>query len=196
MLAEDEIRLAWQAHCDGHKGMRDSLLTLAVADGGLDDVVWVERCRRWLVARRPDHLYAAFPTLGRALADGRVSEALERVRRTFPPVRVRHLLLRSDASQGPYTGRREPLGAVLDDILGPSIPRPPRRVKPSRTRAASLARGPRRLNPASRPTRSTAPVGAVPTSAAVSPGDQALLLAMAFLLALALGRADEGTRAA
>src|SRR5262245_50176040 len=170
MLAEDEVRLALRAHQEGRAAVRDSLLTLAVADAGLDDIVWAERCRRWLVAGRPGHLYASFPTLGRALADPRVAEALERVRKTFPPVRVRHMLLRADAQQGPYTGRRESAWAAVEAIVSPS----------RSSRRDDAERGPRS--------------GKAAASAKVRKRD--VLMLMAVLLALALDETSEGTRAA
>jgi hypothetical protein len=118
MAAEDVLRLAWQADRDGRPGMRDALLTLAVAESGPDDAVAAERCRRKLIAGRPDHWFAPFPTLGQALADDRVARALDRLRTTFPEARVRWLLMRGDVRRGPYR-RHPPLSRVLDDLLGP-----------------------------------------------------------------------------
>lgn len=170
MLAEEEVRLALRAHRDGRAGVRDSLLTLAVADAGIEDQVWAERCRRWLVARRSDHLYAAFPTLSTALRDRRVVEALARVRRTFPPVRVRHMLLRADALSGPYTGIRRPASDLLDVMIGRG-----RRRRSARLLGLSKGRD-------HRSSRTT--------------GDQAVLVLMAVFLAMALGSDDGRTRAA
>ncbi len=64
---DDLLRLAWQAEWDGKPGLRDALLTLAVVDGGTENAVLAERCRRLLVARRPDHWFAVTPTLGQAI---------------------------------------------------------------------------------------------------------------------------------
>lgn len=180
MLAEEEVRLALRAHRDGRVGMRDSLLTLAVADAGAEGAAWAERCRRWLVSRRSDHLFARFPTLGEALADPRVLGSLERVRHTFPPVRVRHLLLRADALSGPYSGIRRPISDVLDSIFGKAHRRP------VRFRATAPAW-------ATAPARSSAGrllVGPAPS------GDQAVLILMAVFLSLALAGNDGRTRAA
>ncbi len=118
MAAEDVLRLAWQADRDGRPGMRDALLTLAVAESGPDGAVAAERCRRKLVAGRPDHWFAPFPTLGQALANARVARALDRLRATFPEARVRRLLMRGDVRRGPYRGRPS-LSLILDDLLGP-----------------------------------------------------------------------------
>jgi hypothetical protein len=120
MLAEDELRLAWHAHREGHVGRRDALLTLAVADAGPDDEVWAERFRRWLIHRRPDHCFAAFPTRRHALADPGVLAVLRRVRRTHPPIRVRHLLLRGEAQRGPYHEEKESVWSLVESILAPS----------------------------------------------------------------------------
>jgi hypothetical protein len=119
MSAERFIRLAWQAEQDGRSGMRDALLTLAAIENGPEDAVSAERCRRHLVARRTDHWFASFSTCGQALGDSRVAAAIERLRATFPLVRVEMLLLRGNAQRGPYKGRQQPLSLVLDDLLGP-----------------------------------------------------------------------------
>jgi hypothetical protein len=119
MAAEDVWRLAWQADRDGRPGMRDALLTLAVAESGPDVAVAAERCRRKLIAGRPDHWFAPFPTLGQALANDRVARALDRLRATFPEARVRRLLMRGDVRRGPYRAGRPSLSLILDDLLGP-----------------------------------------------------------------------------
>ena len=117
-LAEAYLRLAWQADRDGRPSMRDALLTLAAAAGHRLGSPWVGRCRRALIAARSAHLFAAFPTVEAALADPRVGQRLARLGRTFPPARVRHLLLASAARRGPYTGRVDSLRVVLDDLFG------------------------------------------------------------------------------
>jgi hypothetical protein len=118
MMPDDDLRLAWQAARDGRLGMRDALLTLAVASSGLGDRPWAERCWRWLVAHRPAHPFAKYPTLAEALADPRIIATIGRLRTAFPPLRVRWLLQRADVLRGAYTGRRASLSIILDDLLG------------------------------------------------------------------------------
>ncbi len=74
MDASDLLRLAWEADHDGRTRLRDSLMTLAVAESRPSDI-WAERCRARLVADRPDHFFARFPTVALALEDSRVVEA-------------------------------------------------------------------------------------------------------------------------
>ncbi len=122
---EDLLRLAWRADGDEKPGLRDALLTLAVADSGAEDAVLAERCRRLLVARRPDHWFATAPTLGHALAHPRVAAALGRLRAAFPPVRVQRHLLRYAAQGGPFTGRPPSMARVMEDLsLVPEEGRP------------------------------------------------------------------------
>ncbi len=116
MAIEDLLRLAWRADGDGKPGLRDALLTLAVVDSGTENAVLAERCRRLLIARRPEHWFATSPTLGQALAHTKVANAVERLRLTFPPVRVERLLVRYSVLSGPYTGRTASLAQVLDDL--------------------------------------------------------------------------------
>jgi hypothetical protein len=120
MSAAEILRLAWHVDHEGREVLRDALLTLAVAESGPDEAVSAERCRRLLIARRPDHWLAQFPTLGQALSHPRVAEAVDRLRKSFPMVRVRWMLLRAEASRGPYTGRSRPIAQVVDDLLGRS----------------------------------------------------------------------------
>jgi hypothetical protein len=115
-VVEDLVRLAWQADAGGRAGARDALLSLAVADGGAEDPVLAERCRRLLAAHRPDHWFAVSATLGHALTRPKVADALATLRLMYPPVRVRHLLLRGDAARGPYTGRVSSLSRILHDL--------------------------------------------------------------------------------
>ena len=117
MAAGDLIRLAWEAEHDGRSRLRDSLLTLAVAESSGGDG-WAERCRARLVSLRPDHFFAHFADLGHALEDPRVLEARERLRVKFPPARVQSLLLRARARRGPYLGRAESLEAMIEDLAG------------------------------------------------------------------------------
>lgn len=115
-VVEDLLRLAWRANADGRAGMRDALLTLAVAESGADDAVLAERCRKLLVAHRPDHCFAGPMPIGHALARPKVAETLRKLRFMYPPVRVRHLLLRGGAAGGPYTSPDLPLWRVLEDL--------------------------------------------------------------------------------
>ena len=119
MVAGDLLRLAWEAEHDGRSLMRDSLMTLAVAESAPGDA-WAERCRARLVATRPDHYLARFASVGEALVDPRVLEARERLRWKFPAPRVQSLLLRARARRGPYLGRAESLDAMIEDLAGPS----------------------------------------------------------------------------
>jgi hypothetical protein len=122
MPAEDDLRLAWQADGEGRHGRRDVLLTLAAVSGALEGATWARAVRDRLVAHRPDHPFAGYPTLEEALDDPGVVAALARLRGTFPPARVRRLLDRADAVRGPYTGRRPATRSILDDLLGASTP--------------------------------------------------------------------------
>jgi hypothetical protein len=180
---EDLLRLAWQAEDDGKPGMRDALLTLAVADSGAEDAVLAERCRRLLVARRPDHWFATSATLGQALAHSKVAAALARLRATFPPVRVRHLLLRGEALRGPYAGRPDPLARVVEDL-----------TRSGRRRAGATA-GAHALpfpGPVSAPERPAEP----DSDAALVVLYFSVLLAMAVLIKSVIEPASRDTRAA
>lgn len=123
MSANDDLRLAWQAHRDGRIAMRDALLTLAVARGEPEGAPWVMPVRDFLVSSRRDHYFSRFAYLDEALADRRVVAALARLRESFPPARIRSLVLRSEALRGPYTGRRVPVTVLLEDLLDPTRPR-------------------------------------------------------------------------
>lgn len=113
---EDLVRLAWQVDAEGKPGMRDALLTLAVAEGGVDDAVLAERCRRVLVAHRPDHWFATSAPLSQALNHTKVVQNLTRLRCMFPPVRVKWLLMRGAAQTGPYTGKTPSPIQLLRDL--------------------------------------------------------------------------------
>jgi hypothetical protein len=129
MAAEDALRLAWLAQREGRTTRRDALVTLAVAAGASESAPWVEQGRAWLVAQRPDHLFATFPTLTLALADRRVRGALRRLQYSFPAGRVRSLLQRGAVARGPYSGRLESLTVILDELFRPAVPaRRPSRV--------------------------------------------------------------------
>ena len=119
MEAGNLLRLAWEAEHDGRSRLRDSLLTLAVAES-VPGEAWAERCRTRLVQDRPDHFYAHFSTINKAVSDQRVIEALDRIRIKYPPARVQSLLLRARAARGPYLGRVESLEAMVEDLAGPS----------------------------------------------------------------------------
>lgn len=116
VVVEDLLRLAWQAERDNRPGMRDALLTLVVAESGVDHAVVAERCKRLLIAHRPDHCFASATTLGQALSRPHVVTALTTLRRMYPPVRVQHLLLKSSAANGPYEGFDLPVARVLEDL--------------------------------------------------------------------------------
>ena len=118
--AEDLLRLAWQVDGEGRPATRDALLTLAVAESLPDDPEFAERCRALLSARQPNHWFASPTTHAEALGQTRVVEALAKLRAIFPPVRVKRMLLRGAAQQGPYTGRRVPLSEIL---VGLSLPK-------------------------------------------------------------------------
>jgi hypothetical protein len=145
-MVEDLLRLAWQVAGEGKPGLRDALLTLAVAESGPDDAVLAERCRRLLVARQPDHWFASTATLGQALTHPKVAGALTKLRAMFPPVRVQRLLLRFDAQNGPFTGRPLPLERVLQGLsLAPEEQHPAAAVRPAERELSRLRTPPRAL---------------------------------------------------
>jgi len=119
MVAEDCLRLAWEADRDDRRKLRDSVLTLAVVESGPDDA-WGDRCRARLVAERPEHYLGRFPNVRSALADLRVLEARERLRSKYPEARVGGLLLMARAARGLYTGRAESIDAMIEDLAGPA----------------------------------------------------------------------------
>jgi hypothetical protein len=126
---EDLLQLAWQSDVEGRPGTRDALLTLAVAEGGVEDIVLAEKCRRLLVARRPGHFFATPAPLSQALDHPQVMETIDKLRKMFPPVRVRHMLMRGAAQRGPFTG-----GAIAPTLLlldlAPSPTPPPPHIRP------------------------------------------------------------------
>ncbi len=117
----DELRLAWEAHREGRTTRRDALLTLSVAGLRRDHRQRAKEIAGFLVASRPDHLFAGFERLDKALADPRVKSSLDRLRITFPPGRVRSLVARSNASRGPYTGRIPSIDAMIREMT--TVPR-------------------------------------------------------------------------
>jgi hypothetical protein len=121
---EELVRLSWQVAREGKPGTRDALLTLAVAEGGIDDAVLAERCRKLLVAHRPDHWFATGVPLSQTLAIKPVVEVLTKLRAMFPRVRVQHLLMLGAAQRGPYSGQEVPLTRILQDLA--LVPQPSR----------------------------------------------------------------------
>src|SRR6187431_2978979 len=101
MAAEDLLRLAWHADREGRGRMRDELLMLAVAESGPGDAVSAERCRKLLVAGRPEHWFTSFATVGQALGHPRVAAEIDRLRITYPAARIQQILLRFEAQRGP-----------------------------------------------------------------------------------------------
>ncbi len=128
-LAIDQLRLAREALRAGRNGRREALLTLAAASANRARLPWANDCRETLLRIRPDHLFAHFPTLDAALADPRVAHRLMRINATFPPSRVRRLLLAVDTLTGPFTGRTVAIESLLYDLLPPP---PPAQQPPSR----------------------------------------------------------------
>ena len=118
MASDVELRLAWHADRAGRRGLRDSLLTLA-ATGAAPGEAWAVRVRDRLVTDRPDHWLASITTIALAMADPRVASARGRLRSIHPPARIDRHLVRDEVAAGPYTGRRAPLSAILDDLIGP-----------------------------------------------------------------------------
>ena len=140
MSATDDLRLAWLAHRQGQASRRDALLTLAVAAGEPEGAAWVDQVRDFLVKEHPGHLFDGFYQLDEALADRRVIAGLNRLRLSFPPTRVSYLVRRAEVVRSPYTGRRAPVGSLLDELLGPS--------KSSRTQTSVKSDANRRLSEA------------------------------------------------
>lgn len=191
MPANDDLRLAWQAHREGKVGRRDALLTLAVADASPRGEPWVHAVRDHLVAAHPGHLFSGSHHLDEAIADRRVIAALKRLRQAFPPGRVRNLVRRSDVARGPYTGRVTSARILLDDLLAPSRGRP---------------RGPLKLGSAAVATKAPipSPAAAKPTADAPAPPQVDpivafslnVLLAVAMLCALVANETQGEKRAA
>lgn len=203
MAAEDVLRLAWYADRDGRRGRRDALVTLALAEGRSEDAGWVERARQWLLAVRPDHVFATFASLDRALADKHVAEAMSGLKHAYPPARVRTLLLRAAARRGRFNGRPASLSIILDDLFRPHRSEPPR-IEHAAQRASTKA-------PATVPLLPSAPSNpflprddAARSSVARDDGSSTdlvnfyltLLLAMAVLLDSVIRPREQGSRAA
>ncbi len=194
MSSENDLRLAWVAHNDGLPARRDALLTLAVASAGIGGGAWVGRVRAFLVASRPDHLFAGSAPLEKILADPRVVASVLRLRQSYPSARVRWLVQRDAVGRGPFRGRRTSVERVVADLLTPpGSARPRSRVKLG-------------LNEKSRivPAGALAPVGPVTPQEAGLPESAGPLLAfyvtvllgVAALCAIALDEARETRRAA
>jgi hypothetical protein len=196
MSVEDTLRLAWQAARDGRPGVRDALLTLAVAESGPAEPEWSKRCWKRLVTSRSDHLFSRFPNREQALADVRVAERLRLMRAVFPPIRVKRLLERAAVLRGTYTGRRISLAIVLEELLRPDEPR---RAQPNEAAAKPPAR-PLENRPPSL-MRAAAQAASERREAAerdetLSDFYLAVLLAIAMLLASTLKASDRENRAA
>jgi hypothetical protein len=157
MLAGDVLRLAWEAEHDGRTRLRDALLTLAVAESCPGDA-WAERCRTRLVSDRPDHFFAHFATVARALEDPRVVDARDRLRLKYPPVRIEWLLLKARAARGPYLGRPESLDAMIEDLAGATA-----EAENVRRDAAQPSRGPMHRQLAPRPLAFALAYPSIPT---------------------------------
>jgi hypothetical protein len=171
-VVENLLRLARHADVSGRPAMRDAVLTLAVAEGGADNVVLAERCRRLLIKHRPDHWFAASVTLGHALTRPKVAQALEKLRLMYPPARVSHMLLRAEAARGPYAGWKLPIARVLEDLT------------PAKVATPAIANGrakPRTANPAP---ALTFPGG--DRDLAVDPDGKMALFYLSVLLAIAI----------
>jgi hypothetical protein len=189
MSVADDLRLAWHADRDGRTGRRDALLTLALAASppGAD---WAERLRCRLVADRPEHPFARFSSLAKALADPRVSRALGRLRASYPPAKVCHLLLRAEAARGLHSGRTTSLPRQLDDLFAAVTP-----TRNSRQRPLGTAATPSNTAP-SRPRSAANPLHVPPASDSLTAFYLTILLAVASLLAFVLQSQESGARAA
>jgi hypothetical protein len=187
-VVEDLLRLAWQAAANGHPNTRNALLTLAVAESGTDDAVLGERCRRVLVAIRPGHWFDTPAPLTQMLDRPRVASGLADLRAMFPPVRVRHLLLRCAAQRGPCAGRPPSVNQLLRDLT-PSAARPsptlPRPVPAEPAFALPF--------PAASPADPASPASADPAVVALY---LSVLLAMAALLQSVIAPASRDSKAA
>jgi hypothetical protein len=127
MAVDSALRLAWQAGREGRLGMRDALITLALAESGPADAVWSGRCWHWLLGSRTDHFFAPFGSLEEALADGRVRARLKKLKESYPEARVQRMLERAAVLRGTYTGRKPRLRTLLEELLGPEEHKPARR---------------------------------------------------------------------
>ena len=122
---EDLVRLAWQSEIEGKPGTRDALLTLAVAEGDVDELVLAEKARRVLVLRRPDHWFASPAPMSQWMDNPQVVTTLSKLRAMFPPVRVRHMLMRGAAQRGPFSGRVASPSRLLLDLVPSTTPPAP-----------------------------------------------------------------------
>jgi hypothetical protein len=70
-----------------------------------------------LIENRGDHIFAHFSSVAEALGHPKVRMALEKLRALYPPDKVANLVKRDEVCRGPWTGRRLPMAAVLDDLF-------------------------------------------------------------------------------
>ena len=109
--------MAWIAERAGRFGTRDVLLTLAIASSAPEDdwtlIAWLR-----LLEATPNHFFAIYPSLSVALDNPGVARSLNKLRQSFPPSRIEHLLARAAVSSGPYYGCAIPLRIVIDDLVG------------------------------------------------------------------------------
>lgn len=180
MTAEDDLRLAWQAARDGRPGMRDVLLTLAVAAPDAAGAPWAERCRLHLVRERPGHPFVKHATLTEALANCAVIDKIRELRELFPHRRVQRLLQRADVLRGTYTGRKSSLGLLVEEMLGP-YPTVRKRSRP---------------RPASEPLVLPAADREEESERSLVTFYLTVLIAIAMLLACTLEASDRGSKAA
>jgi hypothetical protein len=157
MDSADVLRLAWEAEHDGRTRLRDTLLTLAVAESKPGEA-WAERCRTRLILDRPDHFFARFATVALALQNPRVIEARDRIRQKYPDARIQWLLLKARAARGPYLGRAESLEAMVEDLAGPMA-----EAENVRRDNAQVSRGPTQRHLAPRPLAFAMAYPSVPT---------------------------------
>lgn len=121
--AVDDLRLAWWEQHQSRPVPCLSLMTLAVAGGGPDQP-WARRGFRWISGRVARHPFAAFLDLADALDDPRMLARLDRLRLLYPPDLVAWRLLRMDAVRGPFTGRRDSVASLVDDLWPIAVRRP------------------------------------------------------------------------
>ena len=117
MSTEDYLRMAWVAERSGHPGTRDVLLTLAIASSSPEDA-WVSQAWSCLLGARPNHFLAGFPSLSIALENPNIVKSLDKLRLSFPPLRIERLLFRAAVSSGKYVKEKIPLTLVIYDLVG------------------------------------------------------------------------------
>lgn len=117
LFLDEALRLADRAQRDGDRTLRDSMLTLAIAVADPDSP-WLERARGNLLSSRPGHYLGRYVNARRAIRRPEVQAAFAKIRAKYPVERIRAMRLKSEASSGPFQGSTEPLGAVLERVLG------------------------------------------------------------------------------